>query len=381
MSRVSGRDAPEAGFHFDRVPQLYRLTSLRFFAAGAVFLYHLSKDTEWLPKEWFFRYGFSGVGFFFILSGFVLAWSYRRPVKAGEFYIRRFARVYPSHFAMAFVALLLPVLAAPVTIAGIFANLGLMQAWFLDWSIVFSLNAVSWSLSCEGFFYLLTPWLIRWFRRASSRTISTICGGWFGVCSLASAWFGMSGNVLDVWAYTNPLLRSGEFVAGIALALLVGRGWSPRVPFSASIALLFAAVGIISLAPGLLPQTVTDVFLAPFFAVVILSAAMADITKKKGLMGSRPLVYAGEVSFAFYLVHELVIFNLAHLFELVSMGMPNLARGLIAAMLSILVAVLLHHAVERPGQKVIVELWKKRHWLSTLGRIGVGRKNYTDARH
>lgn len=376
-SHSSHEQEPE--LHFEQVPQLYRLTSLRFIAAAAVFLYHVAKDTNWLPHEWLFRYGFSGVGFFFILSGFVLTWAYRRPVRPGEFYVRRIARVYPSHLIMALVAVFLPVLASPVTFLGIFANLSLTQAWFVDWSIVFSLNAVSWSLSCEAFFYLLSPWVIRWLRRTSSANVVLISGSWFAICSLASIGFGISGNMLDVWAYTNPLFRSGEFIAGVALAILVQRGWTPRIPFTVAITLMLGAGVIVSLWRGNLPQTVVDVILAPVFATVILAGAIADIRQKKGLMCLRWLVYAGQVSFAFYLVHELVIMNLAAAFAS-SQTISSVLQVFITLALSVLLAVLLHHTVERPGQKMLISLWKKRR-LQLSGTLFASRMEKADESH
>jgi peptidoglycan/LPS O-acetylase OafA/YrhL len=52
------------------------LTSLRFFAALAVFLYHIPYTL--LPNSYttYFNLGFIGVNLFIVLSGFVIANSY-----------------------------------------------------------------------------------------------------------------------------------------------------------------------------------------------------------------------------------------------------------------------------------------------------------------
>ena len=91
-----------------------------------------------------------------------------------------------------------------------------------------------------------------------------------------------------------------------------------------------------------------DAFLAPLFLAIIIWAAQRDIQRPNGLLASRPLVYAGEVSFCFYLVHEPV---LQHILSRTGHG------GVEVAMLSLIVtsavAVILHHAVELPCQALI----------------------------
>src|SRR5690242_12787179 len=83
------------------MPALPALTSLRFLAALAVFLHHAG----------LFADGFFGVTFFFVLSGFILTYNYRRTLADGgrgavwDFYVARFARVYPLHIFALIAAL------------------------------------------------------------------------------------------------------------------------------------------------------------------------------------------------------------------------------------------------------------------------------------
>jgi len=338
---------------------LPRLTSLRAFAALAVLGYHLARHTDWLPREDLARYGFAGVGFFFVLSGFVLTWSIRPHDTTADFWVRRVARVYPSHVAMLAVALVVPVVATPLTWLGGLASLLLVQAWFSDWSVVFALNAVSWSLACEAFFYLCAPFVIRRLTAWSRTRAIMVAGTWVVLMTAVAVTMGLLGNRTDVYAYTNPLIRSGEFVLGVLLAVLVESGWRPRLPFLPALVLLALVVGVLSLRRGVIAQSVVDVVLVPFFALVILTAALADLRGRSGVLQHRSLTYAGEVSFGFYLVHELVILNLA----------PHLPGvGAVARVSSLLVvfaaacaaAALLHHLVERPAQRRIRAAWARR---------------------
>ena len=62
--------APNTG-----IVNLPRLTSLRFFAASGVFMYHLCRIYPGMPLKATSTVGYVGVAFFFVLSGFVLTWS------------------------------------------------------------------------------------------------------------------------------------------------------------------------------------------------------------------------------------------------------------------------------------------------------------------
>lgn len=91
------------------------LTSLRFFAALAVLLFHsgssalISTGLVPAPVANFLRNGDLGVSFFFILSGFILTFVYYGKLGSGRrlmSYARaRFARIYPV-YALALVLML-----------------------------------------------------------------------------------------------------------------------------------------------------------------------------------------------------------------------------------------------------------------------------------
>jgi peptidoglycan/LPS O-acetylase OafA/YrhL len=346
---------------------LPRLTSLRAFAALAVLGYHLMRHTDLLPHDSWFRYGFAGVGFFFILSGFVLTWSIRPHDGAADFWVRRFARVYPSHFVMLLVALVVPVVPGAITWLGAVAGLLLVQSWFSDWDVVFGLNAVSWSLACEAFFYLCAPLVIRHLAAASRARAVLAAGCWVALTTAAAVGFGLHSPAADVYAYTNPLIRSGEFVLGVLLAVLVEKGWRPRLPLVPCVTALLVVAGSLSVGPGRLRQSVVDILLDPFFALVILAAALADLGGRKGVLQWRGLTYLGEVSFGFYLVHELVIVNLApHL--------PDVSRADHATSLAVIglaalgSAMALHHLVELPCQSGIRRWWARRRSAADAAR-------------
>lgn len=358
-ARITAAVGADPGDGHRRV-ELRRLTSLRAFAALAVFAYHLDTHTQWLNHGRYARYGFAGVGFFFVLSGFVLTWSLRPGERPSGFYVRRFARIYPSYLVMALVALVVPVTVFAVSATGAAANLLLVQSWFRAHDVVFSLNGVSWSLSCEAFFYLVAPFLIGWLAVRSRRTAVVVCLSWVALTATAALVLGLSSQQLDTVGYTNPAIRSGEFVLGVLLATLVRAGWRPRLRFSLAAALL-VVVGLVLARPLVtLPMSVTDVLLTPFVAFVILAAALADLGPRRGWLGHEGLVYLGEVSFAFYLVHELVIVNLVTVVGPYLGLVGGIATAGGAFVAALVLAVGLHELVELPMQRTVLRTWANR---------------------
>ena len=80
--------------------QLYLegLTSLRFFAALAVVIHHTRNAwANTVVTDYIGQVGWLGVSFFFILSGFVLMWSYKPSLSFRDFIIRRLIRIWPLH--------------------------------------------------------------------------------------------------------------------------------------------------------------------------------------------------------------------------------------------------------------------------------------------
>ncbi len=223
---------------------LPRLTGLRAVAALAVFGYHLGR-WEVLPFNPV-PIGYVGVSFFFLLSGFVIAWVTPVGVSPKRFYHRRFARIYPLHFTCLALALIVPHVPFEKTGWAAAANVLLVQSWFPSDEIAFGLNGVSWSLSCEAFLYLCLPVLLHLLKGQGQRS------RWIWAWSLL-ALTGLFQAVLHVvgasplWAYTFPPMRLAEFLLGVVAAAAVRDGLhlpARMLPFA-----LGLAVPLVLLAP------------------------------------------------------------------------------------------------------------------------------------
>ncbi|CAM5289982.1 acyltransferase [Streptomyces atroolivaceus] len=130
--------------------RLPSLTGLRFWAALLVVLYHLSRQAGEIPglsqAVW---YGRSGVTFFFVLSGFVLAWTYDgATVPTRVFLWRRFARIWPLMVVTSAASVGAWLwLDKAVSAKAVVANLLLVHAWIPETEYLKGANPAAWSLT------------------------------------------------------------------------------------------------------------------------------------------------------------------------------------------------------------------------------------------
>jgi peptidoglycan/LPS O-acetylase OafA/YrhL len=204
---------------------------------------------------------------------------------------------------------------------------------------------VGWSLSVEMFFYLLFPLVIIGARRLSavmqmSAVIAMIAAEYVWDLS----WWAHTEQPLEGWLLGGfPPVRLLEFAVGVLLALLVREGRLRGVRLWW--ALPFAAAGYV--ADGFAPAGLTTVPcpVVPF-AVLIVAAANSDLRGSVSLLRARWLVKLGEWSFAFYLLHQMVLRVLA----VTSLGgrPAGLAFALEALIIATVLAAALFTFLERP---------------------------------
>ncbi|MFF0777922.1 acyltransferase family protein [Streptomyces sp. NPDC003720] len=338
-------------------PALPSLTGLRWVAALLVFGLHVNNFGYFGGEPgrivlWGFGAGATGVSFFFVLSGFVLTWSARPHDRAPAFWRRRIARVYPVHVVTLGIALLmaytLPRQPRPSSGQAL-SNLLLVHSWWRPWWQ--TLNPVSWSLACEAFFYAAFPLLFLLLRRLGARGAAVL--GVLSVVAVLVLARADAHHWTEQALYSMPAARLPEFVLGAVTARLVllGRWRGPGL----EAALALAVIGYF-LVPQVTPGYSATVCTIAGFALLIPAAAVADLRGLPSLWRRRRLVRLGELSFAFYMVHLLVLRAGTQLlgtkphFGLLA----GLAVTAVAFAVSLALSWVLYEAVERPARRLLL---------------------------
>jgi peptidoglycan/LPS O-acetylase OafA/YrhL len=299
------------------------LNGLRFLAALAVVIFHYAPRTDGYTRlpaaiKNLIDEGPAAVSFFFILSGFVLAYRYLergdRLQSRAAFYWARLVRLYPAYL-LAFL-LFLPVamqqnlgnsfsLSAGrhrFELSALLSGL-MLQAWT---PLAQAWNGPSWSLSVEAFMYLLFPFIgFRLMRLSPQKTIFVFFASWLIPVSFASAYecHRISPPIWRAYITNNPLLWLPLFVMGICATCMVPTWRSVRADQARKIST--AAFAALILAVFLWPHQWNDVLVtggvAPLFAVVVVCFTRRASRIAKVIGAALPN-HLGEASFALYIL-------------------------------------------------------------------------------
>ncbi|MBI9098404.1 MAG: acyltransferase [Spirochaetaceae bacterium] len=348
------------------------LTSLRFIFALMVFFHHLifliSKENELFMKmyKYVFEKGYIGVGFFFILSGYILTHVYKNQIIKNEFnlkrfYIYRIARIYPLHF----ITLMLSI---PLTIGILkktpfswtqkfLENILLVQSMIPKRHHYFSFNIVSWSISSEMFFYLLFPFLIILILKLDLRKISILLT--IIIVTTVSLMLVIKEDLHHALFYINPLFRLGDFLIGIILYRFSTKfsfssiGKATILEFTSIILLLLFFSGS-SHIPQVFQFSVYY-WLPIAFIIVIFSKQKGKISE---LLSKRVFLLLGEISYGFYLFHLLIIKYSVMINNKYNIIKNEFVLAVIILILSIFVSYLSFHLIEKRFNRKIRRLFE-----------------------
>jgi peptidoglycan/LPS O-acetylase OafA/YrhL len=334
------------------------IDGLRAVAVVAVVLFHLWPHV--LPG------GFVGVDIFFVVSGFVVTGSMlgrsfdSLGALAAHFYARRLLRIMPALMVMLLATTLATQLFIPdawlsnsVAQVGRFAFAGLSNVVLGTESDTYFAPRTSydpfthsWSLGVEEQFYLLFP-LILWWRARAVRTVAILSLLSLGACAVLTF-------VAPKLAFYMIFARFWELGVGMLLSLTIPRwrGWAERQRG-------LSVAGLVLLGSGL---ALGNSALFPFPHALLPVAGTAALLMAvvaghgPGLLGARPVVAVGLLSYSLYLWHWPVLVLMRW-----TSGLHTLPLQLLGLGVAILLALASYFLVERP--------FRYSRWLAVQPRV------------
>ena len=290
------------------------LTALRFVFALMVFGAHCYVIDGFFGAH-FFKEGFVGVSFFFVLSGFIISYRYQCGMEAGalgrkQFWVARVARIYPLHWLTLLVA---ASLGGYVVADGAWdwgkhflASLTLTNAYVPQADYFFSFNSPSWSLCCEQLFYLSFPFLVP-LASGGNRLPWLFCA--MSIVVVAGMYATPEADIKAYW-YVNPITRFPDFIVGMLLYRWYRR-YSGRPTGRVFATAMEAGALALFLAFYIGAEYVPKVYRYSCYYWLPVSAVLGVFALQRGLisrlLSCRPLVLGGEISYSFYLIHLFLI--------------------------------------------------------------------------
>lgn len=269
------------------------LEAMRGLAAFWVVLHHAGLSVDHFVgstggRAWIDR-GFLGVDFFFVLSGFIIAFASQRLAERGggvkEYLTARLIRIYvpylPVGIAMVLLYQVLPGLSESGRETSLLTSLTLLPA---NQPPALS---VAWTLVHEMVFYAIYAlWFIH------RRLFRIVLGVWaVAIITVALAGWEISRAVSYLLSPLNLC-----FLAGVAVFHV-----SQRVRPGAAVAIAVAVIGVALVALQATALTPNRAIIAAAFALLVVSATAPLATKHQVW---RPLITLGAASYAVYLVHN-----------------------------------------------------------------------------
>lgn len=344
---------------------IHSLTSLRLVFALMVFASHCNMISSCFDIP-ILTEGYVGVSFFFVLSGFVISYSYderfrQRMVSAKEFWVARIARIYPLHVIMLLVAAAL----GTCTLAyGFFywirhfvANLFLCQAYIPNSDYYFSFNSPSWSLCCEQLFYFCFPFLVPLLHH--QRRLCLV----FAVCAvMVIVGMGLTPGDLDkgIW-YVNPLTRFPDFLLGMIVYVCYRRCASLSCNKWLGTCMELMAV-VLFLAFYIFSPAVSQVHRYSCYYWIPIAGIIFAFSLQRGffsrLLSCRLLVLGGEISFGFYMIHHMLIRVYLETEHLLPFTASPYMVVLLLLITTILLSAISYYCFEKPMNRLVKAILK-----------------------
>lgn len=356
-------------------PHLVALDGLRGVAAlGVVLLHWFSGNGEAL-----FHYSLMAVDFFFMLSGFVIAYSYEDRLRDGlplrTFMVARLIRLYPMILLGIGLGLLREIVKrlteghfhhmddlVEMTVLNLFMVPTLGHNWTMVVKDMFPLNIVLWSLLFEFIAYFLyaslfarrgkwilaltivaaVPGVIYWIYNSFDDLHSLYAFPFFNSLLTQSVSRLLFAYFLGVWLFRNQdRLR---FIPGLTFSAL-----------AALTALLFA------LPTHALPPEINVLIMIGLLPAIVVSASRATLGSGEKAIG----IFIGNLSYPLYVVHTPLMWTLGAVFKTFMPGGFSLTWALIIVPAILVFSYLCLRFYDEPVRACLTRIWARHREMET----------------
>lgn len=334
--------------------RVIRLDGLRFAAAMAVVMFHYAYRGHaagavpdiGLPGILIelSRFGYLGVSLFFMISGFVIAFSAHGRSPA-EFAIARFTRLYPAFLIAMTVTFAVTLLFGAPGFSTDFAQYAANLTMFAPAFGQELMDGAYWSIILEVIFYF---WVFVFLTTGQfERDCERIILIWLVISAYNEFFFQLKG--LRFLLLTE---FSGFFAAGILIfrlrAGLAGKGVIPLLLLSLAVSLVTTHNGLIVIEHNYAadyPDFIVLTLVVAMFGIFYASTSAAPTVIPPGL-----LMAAGSVTYPLYLLHQHIGYIALNRLSSAFGGI-----GLLLAVISmvLLMATLIWAVFERPVRPVL----------------------------
>jgi exopolysaccharide production protein ExoZ len=297
-----------------------------------------------------FNLGYSGVEFFFVLSGFIMVLvherDFNRPQRVWQFLAKRFWRIYPIYWAILIAVVVAAIatglgsesLRSPAVLVGSALLLPMRESPAIE---------VAWSLTHEMLFYSILALLI------VNRTIGwAVIALWMAGC-VAMIWSGPFAFPLNVLFSAYNLL----FPLGMFAAYRFSRKTRPQALVALACGMvLFFGVGLGDVLGGIHWTTSLRTVLYGIGAMLMITGLAAG-----ALRIPQVLVLLGDASYVTYLTHVPVMAVLARAAHALGLQvLPPLAMLALLVAGALVAGVILHLTLERAVLRTATRILQRR---------------------
>lgn len=344
-----------------------RFTLIQVFrgvAAMLVVMHHLIANStnhlNYVTYGNFFNFGFVGVDFFFVLSGFIITYIHfpdlieNKKNQLSIFFKKRLLRIYPIYWFVALITVVIYYVSTPIFMkeAGLTIDLTswksikfLVESFLLIYNEDVRLVGVAWTLSYELLFYFIFGIGILLKFKASK----IAAGIWLILIVLFSI-FKPFDNEFFRFFFNVVII---EFLFGCLIAYLIRKKVHISFKYTIPLTLIILAVMISTFKiEGLVfkRDLINVTLMSVFFALITYMAVKFD-QKNTSIKFPWILILIGDASYSIYLTHNIFLSALTRIYA--KLNTDYLSTGYLALVctmifiITVIVGIVVHLIIEK----------------------------------